>query len=124
MIIIKSSVLFCHLIKQGMFKGGKHNSYLKKSVIRLPYNTRSESTLKKTVMNYFMENEQDYLAARFHINDSHITQASHLAFLKIQSWKFALRTPTIGKRYREEAQDLINKSFCSFVPNSFVLSEE
>jgi hypothetical protein len=75
-------------------------------------------------MNYFMENEQDYLAAKFHINDSHITQASHLAFLKIQSWKFALRTPTIGKRYREEAQDLINKSFCSFVPNSFVLSEE
>lgn len=80
--------------------------------------------LNLTLMNPFMENEQDYLAAKFHINDSHIAQASHLAFLKIQSWKFALRTPAIGKRYRQEAQDLINKSFCSYVPNSFVLSEE
>lgn len=79
---------------------------------------------KVNPMNYYLENEQDYLAAKFHINDSHITQASHLAFLKIQSWKFALRTPTLGKRYREEAQDLITKSFCSFVPNTFILSEE
>jgi hypothetical protein len=75
-------------------------------------------------MNHYLENEQDYLAAKFHISDSHITQASHLAFLKIQSWKFALRTPTIGKRYKEEAQELIKKSFCTYVPNSYVLSEE
>ncbi len=73
---------------------------------------------------HYLENEQDYLAAKFHISDSHIRQASHLAFLKIQSWKFALRTPLISERYREEARELINKSFCSFVPNSFVLSEE
>ena len=72
----------------------------------------------------FIHNEQDFIAAKFHIYDSHITQASHLAFLKIQSWKFALRTPSIGKRYRTEAEDLINKAFCSFVPNSFILSEE
>lgn len=76
-------------------------------------------------MNHqFLENEQDYLAARFHIQDSHIAQASHLAFLKIQSWKFVFRTPSISKRYRDEAQELIRQSFGSFVPNSFVLSEE
>jgi hypothetical protein len=74
--------------------------------------------------NYYLENEQDYLAAKFHISESHLKQASHLAYLKIQSWKFALRTPTIGKRYKEEAQELINKSFCSYVPNSYILSEE
>ena len=74
--------------------------------------------------NHFLENEQDYLAAKFHIHDSHIKQASHLAYLKIQSWKFAIRTPAIGTRYKEEAQELINKSFCSYVPNSFILSEE
>jgi hypothetical protein len=75
-------------------------------------------------MNQFLQNEQDFLAARFHINDSHITQASHLAFLKIQSWKFAMRTPSIGKRYREEASELIVKSFCTFVPNKHILSRE
>ncbi len=75
-------------------------------------------------MKRSLENEQDYLAAKFHINDSHITQASHLAFLKIQSWKFAIRTPAISQQYRNEAQELIRKSFCSYVPNSYVLSEE
>ncbi|MBA4166217.1 MAG: hypothetical protein H0X41_01485 [Chitinophagaceae bacterium] len=79
---------------------------------------------KENPMYPHLENEQDYLAAKFHISDSHITQASHLAFLKIQSWKFALRTPTIGKRYREEAEELIKKSFCTYVPNSYILSEE
>ena len=79
---------------------------------------------KENRMYHHLENEQDYLAAKFHITDSHITQASHLAFLKIQSWKFALRTPAIGKRYRDEAQELINKSFCTYVPNSYILSEE
>ena len=63
-------------------------------------------------MNHYLENEQDYLAAKFHISDSHISQASHLAFLKIQSWKFAVRTPAIGQRYKEEAKELIRKS-CS-----------
>ena len=74
-------------------------------------------------MQPFIQNDQDYLAAKFHIDDSHVTQACHLAFLKIQSWKFALRTPAIGKRYRKEAEDMMKQSFFSFVPNSYVLSE-
>ena len=75
-------------------------------------------------MHPFIQNDQDYLAAKFHINDSHVTQACQLAFLKIQSWKFALRTPSIGKRYRKEAEEMMKQSFFSFVPNTYVLSEE
>jgi hypothetical protein len=75
-------------------------------------------------MDPFIQNDQDYLAAKFHITDSHVTQACHLAFLKIQSWKFALRTPSIGKRYRKEAEEMLKQSFFTYVPNSHVLSEE
>lgn len=75
-------------------------------------------------MNPYLQNDQDYLAATFHITDSHITQASHLAFLKIQSWKFILRTPAVGQRYRKEAEDMLEQSFFSFVPNDYILSEE
>ncbi|HUR12227.1 MAG TPA: hypothetical protein VM012_12705 [Flavitalea sp.] len=75
-------------------------------------------------MNSYLQNDQDYLAAKFHINDSHITQASHLAFLKIQSWKFAMRTPLVGKRYKKEADEMMKQSFFSFVSSSFVLNEE
>lgn len=75
-------------------------------------------------MDFYIQNDQDYLAAKFHITDSHVTQACHLAFLKIQSWKFALRTPSIGKRYRKEAEEMLKQSFFTFVPNTHVLSEE
>lgn len=75
-------------------------------------------------MNPFAQNEQDFLAAKFHIDETHINQASHLAFLKIQSWKFALKTPTVGRRFKKEAEEMLLQSFFSFVPNSHVLSEE
>jgi len=47
-----------------------------------------------------------------------------VAFLKIQSWQFALRTPEIGQNYLREAANMIQQSLLSFVPNSFVLSDE
>jgi hypothetical protein len=75
-------------------------------------------------MNPFAENEQDSLAARFHIDETQITQASHLAYLKIQSWKFAMTTPHVTRRFKQEADDMIMQSFFSFVPNSYILSEE
>jgi len=75
-------------------------------------------------MTPFIQNDQDYLAAKFHINDSHVNQACQLAFLKIQSWKFALRTPSIGKRYRRETEEMLKQSFFTFVPNTHILSEE
>lgn len=75
-------------------------------------------------MNPLIQNDQDYLAAKFHISESHITQASHLAFLKIQSWKFAMRTPLVGRRYKREAEEMMKQSFLTFVSNNHVLNEE
>ena len=75
-------------------------------------------------MNPFAQNEKAFLATKFHIDETHITQASHLAFLKIQSWKFALKTPSVGKRFKREAEEMLMQSFFTFVPNSHVLSEE
>jgi hypothetical protein len=70
------------------------------------------------------ENQQDYLAARFHIDETQITQASHLAFLKIQSWKFALKTPSVGARFKNEAAEMLHQSFFIFAKNMEVLQQE
>jgi hypothetical protein len=75
-------------------------------------------------MKSSIENTQYYLAKQFIQADNQIIQESKIAFLKVQSWQFALNTPEIGKAYFLEAASMISKSFLSFVPNSFVLSEE
>jgi hypothetical protein len=75
--------------------------------------------------NYpFTENEQDYLAAKFHIDETHILQASHLAFLKIQSWKFALKTPSVGTRFKNEAAEMLEQSFFAFISANTILEKE
>jgi hypothetical protein len=35
-----------------------------------------------------------------------------------------MKTPEVGAHYQQEATDMVKKSLLSFVPNSFVLSEE
>ena len=67
---------------------------------------------------------QHRLAEIFRQMDNQIIQESKVAFLKIQSWQFAVRTPEIGATYLREAASMITQSLLSFVPNSFVLSEE
>jgi len=75
--------------------------------------------------NYpFTGNEQDYLAAKFHIDETHIMQASHLAFLKIQSWKFALKTPSVGTRFKNEAAEMLEQSFFEFLTAKTLLEKE
>jgi len=71
-----------------------------------------------------IQNQQDRLAEIFRQRDNQIIQESKVAFLKIQSWQFAVRTPEIGQSYLKEAASMIKQSLLSFVPNSFVLSEE
>ncbi|HTS45682.1 MAG TPA: hypothetical protein VMH01_14885 [Puia sp.] len=71
-----------------------------------------------------IQNQQDRLAETFRQRDNQITQESKVAFLKIQSWQFAVRTPEIGQSYLKEAATMIKQSLLSFVPNTFVLSEE
>lgn len=69
-------------------------------------------------------NDQDYLADKFRISENHISSASKIALLKIQSWKFANKTPEIGIEYLNSIEDIIQKSFFAFVPPSHILSEE
>jgi hypothetical protein len=71
----------------------------------------------------FADNQQEYLAAKFHINETQLTQASHLAFLKIQSWKFAIKTPSVGNRFRDEAADMLTHSFFNFLKNTELLDQ-
>ena len=68
-------------------------------------------------------NQQDRLAEIFRQTDNQIIQESRLEFLKIHSWQFAsvLRN---WRTYLREAASMITQSLLSFVPNSFVLSEE
>src|SRR5271155_1035766 len=71
-----------------------------------------------------IQNQQEHLAESFRQLDNQLSQESRLAFLKIQSWQFAVRTPEIGQSYLKEAAAMIRQSLLSFVPNTFVLSEE
>jgi hypothetical protein len=71
-----------------------------------------------------IENSQSYLAEEFCHKDKQVIQESKIAVLKIQSWQFASKTPGIRQSYLEEAAKMVSKSLLSFVPNSFVLSEE
>jgi hypothetical protein len=75
-------------------------------------------------MSANIDNQQDRLAEIFRQMDNQIIQESKVAFLKIQSWQFAVRTPEIGASYLREAATMISQSLLSFVPNNFVLSEE
>ena len=75
-------------------------------------------------MNPYIQNEQDYLAEKFIILDNHVIHASKIALLKIQSWKFAMKTPEVGSRYQQAAEDMVRQTLFSFVSNEHVLSEE
>ena len=59
----------------------------------------------------FLSNDQDYLAEKFRINDHHIISVSKIALLKIQSWKFASKTPEIGSQYISSIEEIIRNSF-------------
>jgi hypothetical protein len=71
-----------------------------------------------------IQNDQNYLAEKFMILEYHIVHASKIALLKVQSWKFAMKTPEVGERYQQAAEDMVRQSLLHVVPNSHVLSEE
>ena len=75
-------------------------------------------------MKPYAQKTQHHLAKQLIRLDNQLTQESKIAYLKVQSWQFAVNTPEIGKAYLMEAASMINKAFLCFVPNSFVLSEE
>ena len=71
-----------------------------------------------------IQNQQDFLAETLINVEKQLIQESKIALLKIQSWRYAMKTPEIGFSYQKEAASMITRSLMSFVPNSFVLSEE
>jgi hypothetical protein len=73
---------------------------------------------------YYSSNDQEFLAEKFRVYDNHLTSASKIAMLKIQSWKFAMKTPEIGVKYLESVEEIINNSFFNYIPASHILSEE
>jgi hypothetical protein len=75
-------------------------------------------------MTPYTRNNQSYLAEEFQRFETYLLQESRIALLKIQSWQFAMKTPEVGSHYQQEATEMVKKSLLSFVPNSFVLSEE
>lgn len=75
-------------------------------------------------MNPNIQNDQDYLAEKFKLLENHTVHASKIAILKIQSWKFALKTPEVGTRYQQAAEEMVRESLLRFIPNEHVLSEE
>ena len=75
-------------------------------------------------MNPNIQNDQDYLAEKFRLLENHTVHASKIAILKIQSWKFALKTPEVGARYQQAAEEMVRESLLCFIPNEHVLSEE
>ncbi|MGB8194280.1 MAG: hypothetical protein WCF67_20280 [Chitinophagaceae bacterium] len=70
------------------------------------------------------ENAQQALAEQAYIVDFHITRASKLAFMRIQSWKMAATTPGVAKDFLRETETFLQQTFFSSVPNSHILSEE
>jgi fructose-1,6-bisphosphatase/inositol monophosphatase family enzyme len=75
-------------------------------------------------MNPNIQNDQDYLAEKFRLLENHTVHASKIAILKIQSWKFALKTPEVGTRYQYAAEEMVRESLLCYIPNEHVLSEE
>ena len=75
-------------------------------------------------MNPYIQNDQDYLAEKFQLLENHIIHASKIALLKIQSWKFAMRTPEVGSTYQQAAEAMVRDSLLTTVPNTHILSEE
>lgn len=73
---------------------------------------------------YYNNNDQDFLAEKFRINENHLVSSSKIAMLKIQSWKFAVGTPEIGAQYLESIEEVIEKSFFNYVSPAYVLQEE
>lgn len=71
-----------------------------------------------------MRNDQTYMAEEHQRCEANLLQESRIALLKIESFHFAMNHSGIGAHYQNEAKEMVSKALLSFVPNSFILSEE
>ena len=69
-------------------------------------------------------NQQHFLAEQFHAKDILIIKANHEASLKIKRWRFIHSLSALSQNIRNEADNMIQHSFLSFVDNQDVLLVE
>ena len=74
-------------------------------------------------MNPFTQNHAVHLAEQFIQRESSVNEESKIALLKVQSFRFAMKTPEVGIYYQQEAGDMVRRALLTFVPNTFILSE-
>lgn len=69
-------------------------------------------------------NQQHFLAEQFHAKDILVIKANYEATLKIKRWKFIHSLATLSKTIRIEADNMIYKSFLSFIESKELLITE
>lgn len=69
-------------------------------------------------------NQQHFLAEQFHAKDISVIKANYEATLKIKRWKFIHSLVTLSKSIRVEADNMIYKSFLSFIDSKELLIVE
>jgi hypothetical protein len=74
-------------------------------------------------MNPNTQNHAVLLAEQFLLQENSVHEESKIALLKVQSFRFAMKTPEVGIYYQQEAGDMVRRALLSFVPNTFILSE-
>ena len=71
-----------------------------------------------------IQNKQHFLAEQFHAKDILLIKANYEATLQIKRWKFIHSLSSLSKNIRQEADNLIQASFLSFIDNTELLTEE
>lgn len=74
-------------------------------------------------MNPNTQNHAVLLAEQFILQENSVNEESKIALLKVQSFRFAMKTPEVGIYYQQEAGDMVRRALLTFVPNTFILSE-
>ena len=74
-------------------------------------------------MNRAYQNHQALLADQFLQKEVSVNEESKIALLKVQSFRFAMKTPEVGIYYQQEAGEMVRRALLTFVPNTFILSE-
>ena len=68
--------------------------------------------------------DRAYLLDQFQASEKQQQAASKVALLKIQSWKFARKTPEIGFSYLNSVETLVKRSFFNYIQPAHVLCLE
>ncbi|MDP9230710.1 MAG: hypothetical protein M3O67_08570 [Bacteroidota bacterium] len=76
-------------------------------------------------MKHLIKNEQQMLAQQFCLADLQVNKASYNGVLIIKRWKLISKipAPVVGEVVHRHTQQMIQRSFFSFIPNQLLLIE-